>query len=209
VEINSSFYRFHQPKTYARWAASVPQGFAFAVKVPRLITHQSRLRDLGGMEEFLTGVSELGEKLGLLLIQLPPSLAFDEDVGHCFFAELRQRFTGGVVCEPRHVSWFSAQAEALLIEFRIARAIVDPPTAPQASQPGGWEGLRYYRLHGSPRRYVSSYSEEALHKLAVQLSAEAQQAETWCIFNNTARGAAMGNALALLEMLGSSDSRLG
>src|ERR1700710_2534323 len=78
VEINSSFYRPHQRKTYERWAASVPLDFRFAVKLPRAITHDARLAEAdAALEVFHTQVSGLGRKLGPLLVQLPPSLVFD------------------------------------------------------------------------------------------------------------------------------------
>src|ERR1700750_903455 len=93
VEINSSFYRPHRPATYARWAASVPSGFRFAVKLPRRITHLDRLSAPGAAPpSFLPGVGALGARLGVLLVQLPPSLAFAPDVAAGFFATLRDRF---------------------------------------------------------------------------------------------------------------------
>ena len=77
VELNSSFYRPHRPATYARWAASVPAHFQFAVKMPQEITHTRRLVEVTApLEHFLTAVQNLGAKLGPLLIQLPPSLRF-------------------------------------------------------------------------------------------------------------------------------------
>ena len=92
VEINSSFYRPHQARTYARWAASVPEGFRFAVKLPREISHERRLRDaMQPLERFLEGVLELGEKLGPLLLQLPPSLVYDTATARAFLRGLRAR----------------------------------------------------------------------------------------------------------------------
>ena len=94
VEINSSFYRPHRHATYARWAASVPEGFRFAVKVPKEITHQRKLVDpITPLERFLAEVSGLEAHLGTLLIQLPPSLAFDAPIVEAFFNCLRARFT--------------------------------------------------------------------------------------------------------------------
>jgi uncharacterized protein YecE (DUF72 family) len=85
VEINSSFYRPHRPATYARWAAAVPGRFRFSVKVPREITHKRRLVEATGpLERFLSVVLNLGAKLGPLLIQLPPSLAFDGRTAETF-----------------------------------------------------------------------------------------------------------------------------
>jgi uncharacterized protein YecE (DUF72 family) len=201
VEINSSFYRHHRPATYARWAASTPDHFRFAVKVHRSITHYKRLRDPSLLEEFLPPVLELGEKLGALLLQLPPSLAFDETPAATFFTALRERFQGFVVCEPRHPTWFAPDAEGLLDEFHIARAAVDPPPAASGFEPGGWTGMRYIRLHGSPVVYRSAYDEEFLKNLARRMRGWADEGPVWCIFNNTVEGAAIPNALALLRLL--------
>src|SRR6476661_8928978 len=81
VEINSSFYRPHRPATYARWAASVPADFRFAVKVPKVATHERRLVDVNDvLDSFLAEATQLGERLGPLLVQLPPSLSFSADI---------------------------------------------------------------------------------------------------------------------------------
>jgi uncharacterized protein YecE (DUF72 family) len=203
VEINSSFYRPHRLATYRRWAASVPDGFRFAVKVPRTITHERRLAESDHLlDAFLEQCGELGPALGLLLLQLPPSLKFDERVVSGFLSTLRARFNGSVVCEPRHASWFNdGAADALLARHRIARVAADPAVVPRAGEPGGWGGMVYYRLHGSPRLYYSSYDDAALDALAAKLEAAAQRGAAWCIFDNTAAGAAMDNALRLQERL--------
>ena len=202
VEINSSFYKPHRPATYARWAASVPEDFRFAVKVPKEITHQLKLVEMTmPLERFLAEVSGLGAQLGPLLVQLPPSLAFETRVASTFFACLRARFTGSVVCEPRHARWFSREAQQLLADFQIARVAADPARVPEAAHPGGWPGLMYYRLHGSPRTYYSAYSEEALRTLELNLRERLQSAPVWCIFDNTALGAATGDALSAARRL--------
>lgn len=202
VEINSSFYRPHRPATYGRWAASVPVGFQFAVKVPRTITHTRRLVDSASLlEPFLAECGALGAALGPLLVQLPPSLAFDEPVVAAFLTFFRARFAGAVVCEPRHVSWFTAEADSLLANFQVARVAADPAVVPAAAQPGGWAGLAYYRWHGSPRIYYSAYDPATLATLAATLHATAQTRPVWCIFDNTAAGAAQANALAVLAQI--------
>ena len=105
AEINTSFYRPHKPATYERWAAAVPTGFQFAVKLPREITHTRRLLDAAApLQRFLDEVAGLGAKLGPVLIQLPPSLQFAPDVAASFFNAVRARFGGALVCEPRHAS---------------------------------------------------------------------------------------------------------
>lgn len=202
VEINSSFYKPHRPTTYARWATAVPAGFRFTVKVPREITHLRRLRQAEkSLDRFLTEVNSLGDNLGPLLVQLPPSLPFDSAVAPAFFAALRQRFDGAVVCEPRHPGWFAPDAEQVLVQFRVARVAVDPSAVPSAALPGGWDGLVYYRLHGSPRMYYSAYSEETLTALAHTLRAASGSVPTWCIFDNTAAGAATADVLRVLKLL--------
>ena len=138
VEINSSFHRPHRRATYERWAASVPTNFVFAVKAPRDITHDRRLAGAGAaLDAFLAQATGLGGKLGPLLFQLPPSLAFDARSAGTFFKILRRRHAGSVVCEPRHASWFTPRAEDLLLKHRIARVAADPVKVPQAADPGG------------------------------------------------------------------------
>ena len=206
VEINSSFHRPHRPATYARWSAAVPASFRFAVKVPKTITHGLRLRQAGDLlETFLTEASGLGDKLGCLLVQLPPSLDFEPATAAGFFAELRSLspISIALACEPRHPSWFIPEAEDLLQELGVARVAADPARVPEAAEPGGWRGSSYYRLHGSPKMYYSAYSEEYLDALAARLRADAAAGRSvWCIFDNTTLGAATRNALDLRSRLG-------
>lgn len=202
VEINSTFYRPHRAGTYQRWAASVPAGFRFAVKVPRAITHDKRLIDAGpALAAFLAEVAHLGGRLGPLLVQLPPSLAYDARVAARFFKTLRAMFAGPVACEPRHASWFTPKADAVLKDHGVARVAADPAVAPGAGKPGGSDEFAYWRLHGTPRMYASSYADDALHALATRLLRRGAPPVQWCIFDNTARGAAAANALALLEAM--------
>lgn len=203
VEINSSFYRAHLRTTYERWARTVPENFAFSVKVPKEITHRRRLANVDAeFHAFLEPLRGLGAKLGPLLIQLPPSLAFDQQTASAFFTAVRAHFDGNVVCEPRHPDWFIARAERLLADFRICRVAADPPIVPAAAGSGAWDGLAYYRLHGSPRVYHSEYGAERLERLARQLThGEANHRPTWCIFDNTADGAAITDALSLQARL--------
>lgn len=204
VEINTSFRRPHRRGTYGRWAAQVPAGFAFAVKAPMEITHQHRLSgDDALLDAFLGQVVGLGDKLGPLLFQMPPSLALDPPAAGLFFAALRDRFDGDVVCEPRHPDWFTAAAEDLFKAFRISRVAAHPPVAGAAAEPGGWDGVAYFRLHGSPYVYYSEYSLDQLERLTRQLARSARRnRRTWCVFDNTAAGAATANALALEELIG-------
>lgn len=197
VEINSSFHRPHRVSTYQRWAASVPETFRFAVKIPKQITHVHKLQEVEvQLHEFLAQVAGLGSKLGPLLVQLPPSLPFTLGTAERFFGELRKRVAGPIACEPRHASWFQPEADRMLINYRVARVAADPSAVDLARHPGGWRGLTYMRLHGSPRMYYSAYSHKAIQAVVTSLVASARDgSEPWCMFDNTAAGAATQNAL--------------
>jgi len=203
VEINSTFYRPHRASTFERWAASVPRAFRFSVKLPSAITHDQRLTGSAALlKTFLADLAPLGSRLGCLLVQLPPSLQFNARAARAFFGALRKGFARGVALEPRHASWFEDRAGRLLEEFEVARVAADPGRAPGGGDPGGWDGLAYFRLHGSPRMYYSSYEEDYLDTLAGKLRAlRRRRIPTWCIFDNTASGAAAANALSLLGRL--------
>jgi uncharacterized protein YecE (DUF72 family) len=203
AEINSSFHRPHKPSLYQRWADAVPAHFRFSAKLPRTITHEKRLVDCEGLLlEFLAQAGTLGPKLGCLLVQLPPSFAFDHQLVEGFLRMLRVHFGGAVALEPRHASWFGEEADALLRAMEVARVLADPVRHDPGRAPGGWPQRVYLRLHGSPRVYYSSYEPTVLQALAQRmLAAEAQGAEVWCIFDNTASGGAAGNALELQRLL--------
>lgn len=201
VEINSSFYRPHRPATYQRWAASVPAHFWFSVKAPKAITHERKLVDTSELlSTFVNEVENLGTKLGPLLLQLPPSLQFDRAIAESFFGLLRGQFSTAAVCEPRHQSWFTQEASSLLKSYRIGRVIADPPVVSNAD-PTMWSETIYYRLHGSPRMYYSSYSHDYLDLLAENLLSHSDTKTVWCIFDNTAEGHAIENANYLLQQL--------
>jgi uncharacterized protein YecE (DUF72 family) len=199
VEINSSFYKPHRTETYARWAGSTPEGFRFAVKAPRTITHERRLIHCDTLlERFTAEVCGLGPKLGLLLVQLPPSLVFDAAIVAAFLADCRKRIVAAIAIEPRHLSWFTAEADGTLRDLRVSRVAADPPVALSGGRPGGSLDLRYYRWHGSPKMYDSAYDETAPASLGAELNEQRASCRSlWCIFDNTASGAALGNALAL------------
>lgn len=200
AEINTSFYRFHDPAVYARWAAATPEAFRFSLKIPRLISHDRALmRAREPLERFLDESSALGPKRGALLLQLPPSFAFDARSVARFFDLVRARYEGPLVCEPRHASWTSAAATRVLVRCHVARVAADPPRADGLGEPAGWDGLIYYRWHGSPRPYFSPYSDERLTELAARIAAST--VDVWCVFDNTGSGAAAANALTVSDDL--------
>jgi uncharacterized protein YecE (DUF72 family) len=202
VEINSSFHRPHRSSTYQRWAQATPDDFRFSVKLPKTISHDAGLIDYGAsLGRFIEEIDGLGKKLGVLLIQLPPKSIFNADITHRFLNDLRARTGTAVALEPRHASWFTDEVGEWLTDRRVARVAADPARVPGAEYPGGWKGLAYYRWHGSPRMYYSDYDNAALSWLQDKLMENARSgAPTWCIFDNTTAGAALGNALDLAQL---------
>lgn len=200
-EINSTFHRPHRTSTFERWAATVPPDFRFSVKLPKAITHTARLQESDELvNRFLDDLTRLGQTLGCLLVQLPPSLQFDQAVAEGFLSSVRDRYSGPLVCEPRHGTWLAADADRLLRRYQVARVAADPDRPSGAAEAGGWDEIVYFRLHGSPRMYYSSYSDDFLGELAEKLaSAGSSASQVWCIFDNTTQGAATRNALDLMR----------
>jgi uncharacterized protein YecE (DUF72 family) len=200
VEINSSFYKIHQPKTYARWAAEVPEHFRFATKLYRRFTQELRLKESGEeLREWIGGISALGPKGAVLLVQLPPSLELDWRVAERFLRDLRSYYPGAIVWEPRHPSWKSGIALDLLETFGVSkvRAHPDPCYVPRR-QRERVESMIYYRLHGKPEIYRSNYEHAKLAALADCMRHELSKGkEVWCVFDNTTFGFATENALEL------------
>jgi len=215
AEINSSFQRSHRVEVYQRWAAQTPPGFRFSVKLPRSISHDARLRRAREpLLRFLAEVAGLGERLAVLLVQLPPSFEFEARSTRRFFAVLADLFAGAVVCEPRHPSWFTPAADRTLVDCRVGRVAADPARCAQGQRPGGWLGddgdgrgaVVYYRWHGAPRMYWSRYELAWVQARADELKRWPPDADCWCIFDNTAGGGAISNALELRALLGSGGS---
>lgn len=202
-EINSSFHRPHSQSTYRRWAESVPGAFRFCVKMPQTITHERKLLNSEALlYEFLEQAQGLGDRLGSFLVQLPPSLALDRRAAHRFLGALRGRWGGTVALEPRHASWFTPDGDELLRSHEVARVLADPVRHDSGAAPGGWDGAVYLRLHGAPRIYYSSYGPALITALARRIAQALQDGQSvWCIFDNTAGGAAAENALSLRQAL--------
>ena len=201
VEINSSFYKSHRRDTYEKWAKSVPARFRFAVKAPKFLTHGHCLEETGEpLSQFVHEIGGLGRKLGCVLVQLPPGLAYDPRTVETFFSALRARYKGPLACEPRHSTWFTGAADRRLEAHAVGRVGADPPCGAGGGEPAASARVVYYRLHGSPDMYYSSYDHASLERLADRIR-QVRKAPVWCIFDNTARGAATRNAIDLLGRL--------
>ncbi|WP_433956277.1 DUF72 domain-containing protein [Brevundimonas bullata] len=201
VEINTTFYRRHRPTTFARWAAATPRDFRFSVKAPREITHLRKLENCDDLlAELASDLESLGDRLGPILVQTPPSLLFNDARTAVFLDAFRARFETPVVIEPRHPSWFTEAADRLLADHGAARVAADPEPAPGAGLPGG-DGCVYFRLHGSPAMYRSAHGRDRLEIIRdMVLAWGTRDRDLWVIFDNTALGEAVGDALALAQM---------
>ena len=201
VEVNSCFYRYHMPRTYERWATSVPHEFRFAVKMHRDVTHIHRLERFSEARKFLASVSALGDQLGPVLVQLPPSLVYSPEQAD-FFEALREEHQGALVLEPRHVSWNSVEVDRMLEKHQITRVTADPPLMRARFEPSGDDALAYFRLHGVPVMYRSSYNAEELQAIAQEVhKCKATGGQVYVLFDNTASGAATINALELQRLI--------
>lgn len=203
VEINTSFYRDHQAKTYERWAKSVPGAFLFAVKLSQVFTHDEALavsEDV--LAANLAAIKSLGEKLGVILIQLPPKLAFHGPTVKTFFQHFRRHYSGPAVIEPRHKTWSSEEALEVLKEYEIGKVRADPEPCPTDWRFQETSKHLYVRWHGTPEIYKSRYEKKDLETLAIELQGLQHRYESiWVIFDNTTFGFATVNAIEFEEIL--------
>lgn len=200
VEINSTFYRMPMARTLERWAADTPPDLRFAVKLARSITHASTAPSAAELRRSVERIQHLGAKCGPLLVQFAPSRAFD-GASRALLRAVRRQWRGALVCEPRHLSWGALAATTFFHDLGIVRVVADPERMPVEGD-GARQDLAYFRLHGSPRVYWSAYDEAALVAWAARIrSAAPHAAERWVIFDNTAAGHALHNALRMRRLL--------
>ncbi len=203
VELNASFYREPKESTWDTWRRTVPEGFRFAVKAHRFITHVKRLHDCqDALERQLRLAARLRDRLGPILFQLPPSFQRTEENAQRLGAFL-DLLPKGLPCafEFRHTSWFSEETMAQLRSRGAAfcsydMANIQCPLVATAS-------FAYMRFHGSVLVYHGNYTDEMLADWAQRLlSLSAEVDDVYIYFNNDAEGYAVANALRLAEILG-------
>lgn len=198
VEINNSFYRLPERATFEGWREQTPGNFVFAVKASRFITHVKKLRDSPEtVPRFLERAEGLGEKLGIVLYQLPPGWKFDGGRLEEFLRSLPPGHRS--VCEFRNPSWFTDRVYELLDAYRVAFCIHD---AGGRITPLVVSGDRVYvRLHGATGMYQGSYSERQLEEWADRIGNWLDRVrEVFFYFNNDWQGFAVQNALRLREI---------
>ncbi len=199
VEVNSSFYHVPQEKTVRRWAQRAPHGFIFSMKGSRFITHTRKLADIDDALDLVLGrVRLLGEKLGVLLFQLPPSFRCDvprlQAVTERLPENVRSTF------EFRHESWFCDDVYGVLQRGNVALTIADAPRYPFVQQVTA--EFVYVRLHGHEKLYASEYSGEQLEQWAAKIRSWLDDGrDVYVYFDNDAKGYAAQNAKELLGIL--------
>jgi len=232
VELNGSFYSLQRPQSYLRWRDAVPEGFTFAVKGSRYISHMLRLRDTTAAlaNFFASGVLALGPTLGPILWQLPERQEFESDVLEAFLAALPrttaearalgrqhdERMNGRTwledvedrplryALEPRSDTFENPRAADILNRHGVALTVADTAGRWPRFDPGD-AGLVYVRLHGASELYASGYTDRELQEWAERCAGWAAQGEGRDVFvycDNDARGRAPHDAVALARLVG-------
>jgi uncharacterized protein YecE (DUF72 family) len=199
VELNNPFYRQPERKTFEKWRRAVPDGFVYAVKLNRFITHIKRLAvERDSIDRSYGTMAGLGPKLAVVLVQLPPRMKFDEERADRFFSLVAPRWRRHAL-EPRDASWFTEDALAYLRRRKVALVIGETPHWP--THVAVTADFVYLRFHGPERRYGSDYSDEALREWAVRIRAwRGEGRDVFAYFNNDELGYAPKNALRLREL---------
>jgi uncharacterized protein YecE (DUF72 family) len=199
LELNNTFYRLPKETVFNKWHGSSPDDFIFSVKVSRFITHIKRLQDCNeALDNFMSRVALLKEKLGPLLYQLPPGLHRDDDILTNFLANLPRELKHAI--EFRHESWLTEGVFDILRRYHSGFCVFDLPalTSPLAAT----ADFAYIRFHGSDSLYSSSYSDKEMADWAEKIAKLADNLESvYIYFNNDIAGYALQNALTIRNYL--------
>jgi uncharacterized protein YecE (DUF72 family) len=199
VELNNSFYRLPSENAFASWYQASPAGFTFAVKVSRFITHIKRLKNIEeAVENFIKRAEILGDKLGPLLYQLPPSMHRNDETLESFLSGLPREFRH--VIEFRHQSWLVEDVFEILCRHNAGLCVFDMPsfTCPLRAT----ADFAYIRFHGSDSLYSSCYSDEELAGWARGIADLAANLDSvYIYFNNDVAGFALRNAVTIRDYL--------
>lgn len=205
VEINNTFYRLPDASTVRRWLEDAPEGFLYAFKASRYITHRKRLLPGGSykhpVENLLDALAPLGSRLGPVLFQLPPNMARDDGRLRAFLKRLPPREVR-YVFEFRHPSWYADEVYDLLGEHGVAFCVHDWPDAPTPPDVVTAD-VAYVRFHGPERAYAGRYGYHRLTPWKERVARWRREGrEVFCYFNNDQRAYAAQDAAWLARKLG-------
>ena len=197
VEINMTFYRFPKAEMLENWIALTPAGFKFTLKANRGITHLKKLRDVGhDVSFFYSLAAKLGERLGCILYQFPPSVTRDDELLRGFLAVLSRDYRN--VIEFRDASWYAEEVFDMLRANGVTLCVVSSEKVP--AQAVVTTETAYFRFHGLTGGYRYLYTEDELRHWA-GIIGKIKAAETYAYFNNDYQAAAVQNASRLSELL--------
>lgn len=200
VELNASFYRIPKESVVESWNARAPHDFVFSVKMSRLVTHVKKLRNCDNELEWFFGVFKpLRQKIGMYLIQIPPSIKVNHDLLKQFCATLPS--SAPITFEFRNRSWYVQQTYEILREFNHSFCIHDMSGSSTERIVTG--SAAYLRFHGYQERYGGDYSDEILADWADWIESQTEKTPVYAYFNNDFEGFAVKNCLRLREMVGS------
>ena len=203
VEINNTFYRLPTEDAVVRWREHAPDGFVYAVKASRFLTHVKRLNNVEvALERFMDVVTLLRDHLGPILCQFPETFHrtdVNERRLRTFFGMLPPK--PPFVMEFRHESWFTDDVYSLMADYDVGLCIVSDPKRPTHVQVTS--NVVYVRFHGPrQKRYRGSYPEVQLREWADRIADLARGKDAYIYFNNDWKGHAIRNAMRLRELLG-------
>jgi uncharacterized protein YecE (DUF72 family) len=200
VELNVTFYRFPKPEALKGWFVRSPKEFRFTVKAPRLITHFKKFNNARReTQDFYSAVAiGLQDKLGTVLFQLPPSMTYTSENLDNILATLDPAFTN--VLEFRHESWWDAKVHKILKKNDITFCSISYPGLPDVVTKSA--PVMYYRFHGIPRLYLSSYSKGTMKSVAEAINGFRGIRDVYVYFNNDIDVHAVSNARLLKEIVG-------
>jgi uncharacterized protein YecE (DUF72 family) len=198
LELNVTFYRFPRLSDLQSWYAKAPANFRFAVKAPKAITHFKQFHGTVDMiTSFYSTIREgLKDKLGPVLFQFPPRFHYDPERLNRVLAQLDPGFDN--VLEFRHPGWWCEEVYTTLKQHGISFCGMSHPQLPD--EPIVTGPVVYYRFHGVPQLYSSSYSNTQLKQFMDRIKGASSVKQIWCYFNNDAAVAAIPNARALLKL---------
>jgi uncharacterized protein YecE (DUF72 family) len=203
VELNSSFYHLPKEKTIDGWINRTPSYFRFCPKISRFITHRKRLFEADEpLENFFRVFSSMKDKMGPVLVQLPPGLKYDEPRIVYFLEVLKQKYSGfRFAFEIRDKSWIRDKFFALLTSYQMAFVIADSGNRYPYSETVTSD-LVYLRLHGNEQLYATDYKMEELRGIAIKTKNWLNQnKQVWIFFNNDYHGYAVKNAKELIDII--------
>jgi uncharacterized protein YecE (DUF72 family) len=200
VEINASFYHLPKPDTFQKWRDQAPPGFCYAVKANRYLTQAKKLKDCEEpLERMMTAVSRLGDRLGPMLYQLPPSMKINLERLETFLKILPAGVTN--VFEFRNKDWYRDETYELLDRYGASFCVQDMPGS--ASERVAVGPIAYVRFHGGEGKYWGRYSDEGLLSWTDWIVRQAREGRpVWCYFNNDIHGHAIDDARTLKSMVG-------